>query len=83
MAVQELRPPARLSLGPFVDQHAAGLHHLLVRMTADDPAPGLAPTFADAAAAESIAHALVTMGRQEQGVVLTGAQALPGQSLRG
>jgi len=83
MAVQELRPPARLSLGPFVDQHAAGLHHLLVRMTADDPAPGLAPTFADAAAAESIAHALVTMGRQEQGVVPTGAQALPGQSLRG
>ena len=61
-AVEALRPPARLSLGSFVDLHAAGLHHALLRTVADDPAPGLAPTLSDAAAAESIAHAIVEMG---------------------
>jgi predicted dehydrogenase len=62
-AVDALRPPVRLSLGSFVDLHAAGLHHMLLRTAGDDPAPGLAPTFADAAVAETLAHAIVEMGR--------------------
>jgi predicted dehydrogenase len=65
-AVEALRPPVRLSLGSFVDLHAAGLHHMLLRTAGNDPAPGLAPTFADAAAAESLAHAIVGMGRSSQ-----------------
>ena len=60
--VETLRPPSRLSLGSFVDLHAAGLHHALLRVAAEDPATGLAPTLSDAAAAESIAHAIVEMG---------------------
>ena len=61
-AVADLRPPPRLSLGSFVDLHAAGLHHALLRIIGDDPAPGLAPTLADAAAAEALAHAIVEAG---------------------
>jgi predicted dehydrogenase len=57
-AVAALRPPARLSLGSFVDLHAAALHHALRRTLGDDPAPGLAPTLADSAAAEALAHAV-------------------------
>lgn len=57
-AVEALRPPARLSLGSFVDLHAAALHHALRRAIDDDPAPGLAPTLAESAAAESLAHAI-------------------------
>jgi len=62
-AVEALRPAARLSLGSFVDLHAAALHHVLARVAGNDPAPGLAPTLGDAAAAESIAHMIVEMGR--------------------
>ena len=62
-AAEVLRPPPRLSMGSFVDQHAAGLHHILLRVTGDDPAPGLAPTLSDASAAEAIAHQIVEMGR--------------------
>jgi predicted dehydrogenase len=61
-AVQELRPPPRLTLGSFVDSHAAAIHHCLLRVAGGDPAPGLAPTLADAAAAEVIAHRIVTLG---------------------
>ena len=43
-AVEALRPAARLSLGSFVDLHAAALHHVLARVAGNDPAPGLAPT---------------------------------------
>jgi predicted dehydrogenase len=62
-AVEALRPPARLSMGSFVDLHAAALHHVLARVAGDDPAPGLAPTLSDAAAAESIAHQVIAMAR--------------------
>jgi predicted dehydrogenase len=55
-AVQALRPPAPLTLGSFVDLHAAGLHHVMRRLRDEDPAPGLAPTLADSAAAEALAH---------------------------
>ena len=61
-AVAELRPPPRLTLGSFVDSHAAALHHFLLRVAGTDPAPGLAPTFADAAAAEAVAHRIVALG---------------------
>jgi predicted dehydrogenase len=57
-AVEALRPPSRLSLGSFVDLHAAALHHACRRAIGDDPAPGLAPTLADSAAAELLAHAI-------------------------
>ena len=60
-AVEALRPPARLSLGSFLDLHAAAFHHVLARVAGSDPAPGLAPTLTDAAAAESIAHRIVEM----------------------
>jgi len=70
--VETLRPPSRLSLGSFVDLHAAGLHHALLRVAGDDPAPGLAPTLSDAAAAESIAHAIVGMGRRNSPVAAAG-----------
>ncbi|HLY35737.1 MAG TPA: Gfo/Idh/MocA family oxidoreductase [Candidatus Limnocylindria bacterium] len=62
LAVEELRPPPRLSLGAFVDLHAASLHHCLLRVAGSDPAPGLAPSLADAAAAEAIAHRIVALG---------------------
>lgn len=62
VAVEQLRPPARLSLGSFVDSHAASLHHCLLRVAGSDPAPGLAPSLADAAAAEAIAHRIVALG---------------------
>lgn len=61
-AVSALRPPARLTLGSFVDSHAAALHHFLLRVVGADPAPGLAPTFTDAAAAEAVAHRIVALG---------------------
>lgn len=61
-AVIGLRPPPRLSLGSFVDLHAAALHHAMLRVAGRDPAPGLAPTFADAAVAERIAHDIVRTG---------------------
>lgn len=57
-AVEALRPPARLTLGSFVDLHAAGLHHAMRRLRDEDPAPGLAPTLDDSAAAEALAHAI-------------------------
>ena len=53
-ALADLRPPARLTLGPFVDGHAAGLHHFLLRVRGRDPVPGFAPTLADSAAAERL-----------------------------
>jgi predicted dehydrogenase len=62
-AVEDLRPPARLTLGAFVDLHAAALHHAMRRVLGDDPAPGLAPTLADSAAAEALAAA-ATAGLQ-------------------
>jgi len=62
LAVEQLRPPTRLSLGSFVDSHAASLHHCLLRVAGSDPAPGLAPSLADAATAEAIAHRIVAMG---------------------
>ena len=57
----DLLPPARLTLGPFVDGHAAGLHHFLVRLIGGDPVPGLAPTLADSAAAERLVAAMLSM----------------------
>jgi predicted dehydrogenase len=57
-AVEALRPPARLTLGSFVDLHAAGLHHAMRRLRDEDPAPGLAPTLGDSAAAEALSHAI-------------------------
>ena len=57
-AVEALRPPPRLTLGSFVDLHAAALHHAMRRAIGDDPAPGLAPTLADSAAAETLSHAI-------------------------
>ena len=53
-AVRDLRPPARLTLGPFVDAHAAALHHFLLRSLERDPLPGFAPTLSDSAAAERL-----------------------------
>ena len=76
-AVEMLRPPSRLSLGSFVDLHAAGLHHVLLRVAGDDPATGLAPTLSDAAAAESIAHAIVEMGRNNPQAAATGPVSGP------
>jgi len=77
-AVEALRPPARLSLGSFVDLHAAALHHVLLRVAGDDPAPGLAPTLADAATAESMAHEIVETGRHSEPVAAAaGPVALP------
>lgn len=61
-AVAGLRPPARLSLGPFVDSHAAGLLHFLLRVRGSDPAPGYAPLPADSAAVETLAAAIVGGG---------------------
>jgi len=78
-AVEVLRPPSRLTLGPFVDLHTAGLHHAMLRVAGDDPATGLAPTLSDAAAAETIAHAIVDMGRHNPQVAApAGAVAAPG-----
>lgn len=78
-AVEALRPPARLSLGPFVDLHAAALHHVLERVAGNDPAPGLAPTLNDAATAESIAHHIVDMGRHAPAVAgFAGSPSSPG-----
>ena len=57
-AIRDLRPPARLTLGPFVDAKAAALHHFLLRVMGTDPSPGLAPTLADSAAAERIVAAI-------------------------
>ncbi|HEY5483018.1 MAG TPA: Gfo/Idh/MocA family oxidoreductase [Propionibacteriaceae bacterium] len=56
-AARGLRPPARLTLGPFVDGHAAALHHFLLRVLGGDPIPGFAPTLADSAAAERLVAA--------------------------
>jgi len=70
-AVEALRPPTRLSLGSFVDLHAAALNHVLVRVAGSDLAPGLAPSLSDAAAAESIAHRIVDMGRHAPPVAAT------------
>jgi predicted dehydrogenase len=67
-AVDVLRPPARLSLGSFVDLHAAALHHAALRAVNRDPAPGLAPTVADAAIAERLAHDIVRIGFAEPAV---------------
>ena len=58
--IRELRPPTRLTLGPFVDSKAAALHHFLLRVMGTDPQPGLAPTLADSAAAERIVAAIAT-----------------------
>ncbi|HLN64239.1 MAG TPA: Gfo/Idh/MocA family oxidoreductase [Symbiobacteriaceae bacterium] len=52
-----LLPPARLSLGRFVDTHQASLYHFLLRVAGVDPAPGWAPGFADALAAERLVYA--------------------------
>jgi predicted dehydrogenase len=60
--VEDLRPPSRLTLGAFVDLHAAAVHHALLRVAGVDPAPGLAPTMADAAVAERLAHDIVAAG---------------------
>lgn len=57
-AVEALRPPPRLTLGSFVDLHAAALHHAMRRAIDDDPAPGLAPTLADSAVAETLSQAI-------------------------
>ena len=57
-AVRDLLPPARLTLGPFVDGHAAALLHFLLRVLGDDPVPGFAPTLADSAAAERLVAAI-------------------------
>ena len=64
--VDALRPPPRLSLGSFVDLHAAALHHAALRAVNRDPAPGLAPTLADAAIAERLAHDIVRRGFAER-----------------
>ena len=56
-AVGDLRPPARLTLGTFVDGHAAALHHFLLRVLGGDPVPSFAPTLADSAAAERLVAA--------------------------
>jgi predicted dehydrogenase len=61
-AVAQLRPPPRLTLGSFVDAHAAGLHHCLLRVAGADPAPGLAPSIGDAAASEAIVHEIIERG---------------------
>src|SRR5205823_8176966 len=82
-AVEALRPPARLSLGAFVDLHAAALHHVLLRVAGDDPAPGLAPTLADAAAAESVAHEIVETGRQGEPMVAAAGSVASPQSPHG
>ena len=76
-AVEALRPPARLSLGSFVDLHAAALHHVLARVAGNDPAPGLAPTLQDAAAAESIAHQIVRVGGHTPPLVAAGSPSSP------
>src|SRR5437870_2351026 len=81
--VEALRPPARLSLGSFVDLHAAALHHVLLRVAGDDPAPGLAPTLADAAAAESVAHEIVETGRQGEPMVAAAGSVASPQSPHG
>lgn len=57
-AVRDLRPPARLTLGTFVDGHAAVLHDFLLRVLGCDPVPGFAPTLANSAAAEHLAAAI-------------------------
>jgi predicted dehydrogenase len=69
-AVQELRPPPRLTLGSFVDLHAAALHHALLRVAGLDPAPGLAPSLTDAVASEQLAHDVVAAGMAVEGVGL-------------
>jgi predicted dehydrogenase len=76
-AVEALRPPARLSLGSFVDLHAAAMHHVLARVAGNDPTPGLAPTLSDAAAAESIAHQIVEMGRHAAPPATAGSNSVP------
>jgi predicted dehydrogenase len=60
-AVEELRPPRRLTLGPFVDGHLAGLHHFLRRVEGDDPIPCFAPTLADSASAERLVAAILSL----------------------
>jgi predicted dehydrogenase len=65
--VEDLRPPSRLTLGAFVDLHAAAVHHALLRVAGVDPAPGLAPTMADAAVAERLAHDIVAAGMRTEG----------------
>ncbi|HWI66294.1 MAG TPA: Gfo/Idh/MocA family oxidoreductase [Symbiobacteriaceae bacterium] len=52
----QYQPPARLSLGRFVDNHQAALLHFLLRCTGSDPTPGWAPTFGDSLAAERVIY---------------------------
>ncbi|HYG57284.1 MAG TPA: Gfo/Idh/MocA family oxidoreductase [Symbiobacteriaceae bacterium] len=49
-------PPSRLTLGPFVDAHQAGLYHFLLRFVGEDPTPGWAPDFTAALTAERIIY---------------------------
>lgn len=55
-----LLPPARLSLGRFVDTHQASLYHFLLRVSGVDPAVGWAPGFAEALAAERLVYAALS-----------------------
>lgn len=59
-ALAGLLPPPRLTLGPFVDGHAASIHHFLLRVAGSDPVQGYAPTLADSAAAERLVAAITT-----------------------
>jgi predicted dehydrogenase len=49
-------PPARLSLGAFIDAHQASLYHFLLRCAGTDPTPGWAPRFADSLEAERLVY---------------------------
>jgi predicted dehydrogenase len=65
LAAAALRPPPRLTLGSFVDAHAASLLHHLLRseglpaLVGGSAADELAPSLADALAAERLAHAII------------------------
>jgi predicted dehydrogenase len=61
-AVFSLLPPARLSLGNFVDIHLASLGHFLQRVAGEDPLPGYAARLADSAVAERLVAKITTTG---------------------
>jgi predicted dehydrogenase len=55
-AMLQYLPPARLSLGSFMDAHQASLYHFMLRCAGSDPTPGWAPRFTDSLAAERLVY---------------------------
>ena len=60
-ATVDLLPPARLTLVPFVDGHAAGPHHSCCGLSGAIPSRDSLPTLADSAGAEQLVAAITAV----------------------